>query len=381
MDFVYKTKQLCSGCTACQWICKKHAISMISDDKGFLYPAVDKNRCVNCGACQSVCQTYDDKSIKSHERIYYKAVTRDNDALLKSQSGGMFTVISDYILENGGIVYGAVFQGPDQVIHKRTETLSGRNEMRGSKYVQSDLQDVFAKIRKDLMSDRLVLFSGTPCQCDGLKRFLEKTKSDMCKLLIVDLICHGVPSPLLWKDYIKYKERKHKGKIDKIIFRDKTFGWFSHYESFWIKQRKYSSEEFKNLFNSNICLRNSCYNCLFSNLNRVGDITIGDAWKTKRTSINRETNSGQSMLIINTFKGVNVFNSIKEKIKYEQIKIEDYMQPQLLIPTHTNDNTEYFWNAYKRYGYGYINFIFGKSGRFNKVYKIIRRKIINIISK
>ena len=353
---------------------------MKSDEKGFLYPIIDEEKCIDCGACRTVCQTYCDMPKLTNGQAYYKAVIRDEDILLNSQSGGMFTAISDYVLENGGVVYGAVLQGADKVIHKRAQSPEERDMMRGSKYIQSDLCDTFVNIRDDLNNGSLVLFSGTPCQCDGLKNFLNKTKTDTTKLLVVDLICHGVPSPLLWKDYVKHQERKYGGKIDKIIFRDKSFGWASNYESFWIKGKKYSCEEFKNLYCSNVCLRESCYMCKYSCLNRVGDVSIGDAW-LKRGIHNHDILKGESLVIVNNAKGEKVFEMIKASINFQSVAISEYLQPQLITPPQSNDNAKQFWRVYRCFGYGYINFIFGKSGFINKVYKIIRRKIINIVSK
>lgn len=237
-----KNKADCCGCTACNAVCPHDAITMRPDAMGFLYPVVDKDKCIDCGLCEKVCAFNDhyDISLNLPEPLAYAARHKDMDEIMKSRSGAAFAAISDYVLENGGIVYGAGYAEHFRVVHKRAITKEQRDEFRGSKYVQSDLRGVFRQVKQDLKGGLQVLFSGTPCQTAGLNSFIgRKLRTN---LILVDIVCHGVPSPYLWRDYLAYIEKKHGDKIAWVNFRDKElFGWAAHRETFkfvnrgWVK--------------------------------------------------------------------------------------------------------------------------------------------------
>lgn len=223
----------CCGCTACASICGQNAITMVPDPLGFLYPKVDVSKCVNCGLCEKVCEFNNkyDKSLLLSTPIAYAARHKNIDEVMRSRSGAVFAALSDYILENGGVVYGAGYKDHFKVCHKRVTNKSERDELRGSKYVQSDISGVFKMVKKDLQQGVMVLFSGTPCQLAGLKSYLGiKLRKN---LYLVDIVCHGVPSPLIWKDYLSYLERKYGDTITRVDFRDKIkYGWAAHHETF-----------------------------------------------------------------------------------------------------------------------------------------------------
>ena len=226
----------CCGCTACASICAHDAITMEPDALGFLYPKVDELRCVECGLCEKVCQFNDqyDTSLNLPKPIAYAARHKDMDEVMKSRSGAAFVAISDYVLEQGGVVYGAGYTDHFRVVHKRAATKEERDEFRGSKYVQSDLTGVFQKVKTDLKNGLTVLFSGTPCQTSGLNSYVGKKLRN--KLILVDIVCHGVPGPYLWRDYLSYIENKQGDEIILVNFRDKgIFGWKAHKESFIFK--------------------------------------------------------------------------------------------------------------------------------------------------
>lgn len=223
----------CCGCSACASICGHDAITMQPDSLGFLYPVVDTAKCVNCGLCEKVCAFNDnyDTSQNFSEPIAYGARQKDINEIMKSRSGAVFAALSDYILENGGVIYGAGYTDHFRVVHKRATTKEERDELRGSKYVQSDMRDIFRSVKADLQSGKVVLFSGTPCQTSGLNSFISRKLRD--NLFLVDIVCHGVPSPYIWRDYIAYLEKKQGSKIVWVSFRDKEqFGWASHHETF-----------------------------------------------------------------------------------------------------------------------------------------------------
>ena len=223
----------CCGCTACASVCTHNAITMQPDAMGFLYPVVDAAKCVDCGLCEKVCAFNDhyDTSLNLPQPQAYAARHKDMAEVETSRSGAAFIAISDYILENGGVVYGAGYADHFRVVHKRATTKEERDEFKGSKYVQSDLRGVFRQVRQDLKDGLTVLFSGTPCQTSGLNSYVGKKLRE--RLVLVDIVCHGVPGPYIWRDYIAYLEKKQGAEICWVNFRDKQeFGWAAHKETF-----------------------------------------------------------------------------------------------------------------------------------------------------
>lgn len=226
----------CCGCTACASICAHEAITMKPDALGFLYPEAEKDKCVDCGLCDQVCAFHDhyDTSLNLPQPLAYAARHKDMAEVETSRSGAAFIAISDYILEQGGVVYGAGYADHFRVVHKRATTKEERNEFKGSKYVQSDMNTVFRQVKQDLRDGLTVLFSGTPCQTAGLHSYVGKRLRE--QLLLVDIVCHGVPSPYVWRDYLAYLEKKQGSPIVWVNFRDKQlFGWNSHRETFKFK--------------------------------------------------------------------------------------------------------------------------------------------------
>lgn len=230
---IIKDQADCCGCTACASVCNHDAITMEPDALGFLYPKVDESKCVECGLCEKVCAFNDnyDKSLNLPKPDAYAARHKDMDEVMKSRSGAAFVAISDYILEQGGVVYGAGYKDHFRVTHKRATTKEERDEFRGSKYVQSDLTGVFRMVKQDLKNGLTVLFSGTPCQTSGLNSYVGKKLRE--NLVLIDIVCHGVPSPYIWRDYIDYLEKKQSDIIKIVNFRDKEkYGWKAHHETF-----------------------------------------------------------------------------------------------------------------------------------------------------
>lgn len=223
----------CCGCTACASICTHNAITMQPDAMGFLYPVVDKSQCTDCGLCEKVCSFNDhyDIGFNLPQPDAYAARHKDMNEVESSRSGAAFIAISDWILKHGGAVYGAGYTDHFRVVHKRATTKEERDEFKGSKYVQSDLTGIFRQVKKDLKNGMIVLFSGTPCQTSGLNSYVGKNLRE--NLYLVDIVCHGVPGPYLWRDYLTYLEKKQGDKIYWVNFRDKQkFGWTAHHETF-----------------------------------------------------------------------------------------------------------------------------------------------------
>lgn len=351
-----KDKADCCGCTACASICPKDAISMEPDVLGFKYPKIDLNKCIDCGLCEKVCafnENYD-KSLNLDEPDIYAARHKDMHAIETSRSGAAFIAISDYVLENGGIVYGVGYKDHFVVTHKRATTKEERNEFKGSKYVQSDLDGIFRQVKNDLGDGKTVLFSGTPCQTAGLNSFVGKKLRE--KLILVDIVCHGVPSPYIWRDYLNYLEKKQGAKIIEVNFRDKQkFGWASHYESYKFPQNTIITTKFTYLFFSHLMSRESCGKCHYANTIRPSDITIGDFWGWEKTDpeFNKD-NKGCSLIFINTIKGRTIFNLIKQDLNIIPTQLSNSLQPNLQHPSTTNPKRILFEQNYKKKGFEYI---------------------------
>lgn len=369
-------KKDCCGCTACASICPKSAITMIPDALGFLYPKVDSSMCVNCGLCDNICAFNDnyEKFSDFTNPIPYGVRHRDRETLMNSQSGGAFTALSDVILDRGGIVYGAGWSDDFAVIHKRADTKEQRNALRGSKYVQSDIRGIFPQVKQDLKGGREVLFSGTPCQVAGLKSFLGKKKTE--KLITVDIICHGVPSPSVFRNYLQYLTKKYgKGnKLTKIVFRDKErFGHQMYGESYYWSNRCHTDIDYSYMFGKDLMLRHSCANCHFCNLYRCGDVTIGDLWGWEKidNSLNSD-DRGISLVLVNSMIGQNLFNTSSINLDVVELKLIDCMQSHLICPSKLNANREAFEKMYVEQGFEAVYVMFGKPNILYLIKRLIR---------
>lgn len=372
---VYPSKDECCGCTACVNICSKSAIQMEADEEGFLYPKINNTLCVNCNACVRICAFQHEVKPESSGNPKAFAVRHRNTAELKlSRSGGMFVAISDYILDNSGVVYGAGFSDHFRVVHKRATTKLGRDEFRGSKYVQSEMGDCFQQVKLDLKAGKQVLFSSTPCHTAGLKAYLGT--QDLSNLYICDIVCHGVPSPKIWDDYLGFIEAKFMGAIEKVNFRDKDLGWDSHYESFQVagRKRKLIRRTYTELFYRHIMLRPSCENCKYTNLQRPSDITLADYWGWEKNcpDLNID-NAGISLVLVNSEKGRDLFDQIKQCLLYQEVKVQESMQPNMEAPTEFSNDRELFWAAYHKYGFHYIAKKYADLGAKRKIVDLLKR--------
>ena len=325
--------------------------------EGFKYPIVDETRCIQCGICIKVCPWRKEKYQRPincfTEPIVYAAKCKDKNIRLNSTSGGIFTVLSDYILQLQGGICGAVYNTSTQKVeHTITFTTEGRNKMRGSKYVQSELSNTFQDIKTLLEQDKWLLFTGTPCQTAGLLSFLKK---DYPKLVIVDILCHSVPSPLILHEILK------KYAPTNISFRDKSLGWRKSY-SFQIKENNkiIHNNTFLNLFFKGLINRPSCYNCIFTNTYRASDLTIGDYWNIKAIDSKFEDPLGVSCILINSPKGKYIFEQIQNKI--ENIRTDLKPALQACLQQHTTEPVQKrrkFWTDYQEKGFDYCNKNYG----------------------
>ena len=312
---------LCSGCHACFNACPKSCISMLEDGEGFLYPTVDSEKCVLCGACVSVCPVIN--PIKTDRRlddvIAYGAYNKDEKIREKSSSGGIFTLLAEKIINEGGVVYGAAFNSDFSVSHQMAQDIDELAKFRGSKYVQSTVGTTYADAKKQLEQGRKVLFTGTPCQIGGLYAYLKK---DYDNLYTQDIICHGVPSPKAWQSYLE--QRKKNADADTLssaCFKDKSTGWKTYsialeFDGDKRYAQRASSDPMMRAFIANLCLRPSCHSCAFKTKVRQSDITLADYWGADKIIPKWDDDKGLSLVIVNSNKGKKLFDAIKNGIEY-----------------------------------------------------------------
>ena len=371
---------LCYGCSACYSSCPVRAISMVKNDKGYFIPEIDEDNCIDCGLCRRKCPRLNVFTIKNESEIY--AVKNKNDAIRsESQSGGAFWAVCEYIFSNNGIVYGcAMDSGSHTAVHVRAATLEEAKAFHGSKYIQSNLveEDIFRSVRKDLDNNILVLFAGTPCQVAGLKSFIGKHDEN---LLTIDLVCFGVSSPLIWQGYINQLESIYKGKCIDAKFRNKKFGWQSHFSTVAIRKSNgrtvvIKDTSFKNIFLGRYASRDSCFDCQFRSINRVGDFTMGDCWGIEKTRYKDfADDKGVSLLIINNQKAKFIANQIWSDFESRRLTSEEVLQPALISAGSIPRGREKFWDEYCRAG---ISSILLKYGSWKYRMNYIFRKALRL---
>ena len=378
-----KTSQECCGCTACVVSCPFGAIKMIPDELGFKYPLIDNDLCTNCGKCFKDCQFTTSYKIFNNfkEPLVYAARFKDEEKLSQSQSGGAFSAIAETILAQGGIVYGVSYSKNFKISHCKITNINVLNSIKGSKYVQSNLDGIFIDVINELKNDKLVLFSGVPCQIENLRKQTERIKTG--KLITIDILCHGVGAPKIWEDYLYYLEMKHSSPLQKVNMRDKLLGWKGGIETYTFNdKKKIITESYLYLYFSHFIQRESCYNCPYTNLKRVGDISLGDFWHWEKT-MHKEfrDNKGISLVFINSSIGKALFNEASKLLDIISSNTKECMQNVLKHSIQPNIKRKNFLKDYKKHGFKYVAHKYGDLGYIYKFKIFITKKLSTIKQK
>lgn len=382
-----KHKRDCCGCGTCAQICPKQCITMCADNEGFLYPHVDTNSCIDCGLCQRVCPVINPGEPQTPMAVY-ATKNRNEEIRIQSSSGGVFTPIAQRVIEEGGVVFGAMFDDRWRVVHNHTQSIEGLAPLRGSKYVQSIIGDSYKLAKGYLEDNRKVLFTGTPCQIMGLRRFLRKEYDN---LLTMEVACHGVPSPRIWQDYLESQCHQAgatvEGTMPQIVgisFRDKSESW--HRYSFRIcfaqegnidkvvcRSTPFYQDTFMSGFLKDLYLRPSCHHCAAKQGKSGADIIIADYWGVERIHSEIDDDKGVGLVIINTPKGMEYYSSVSTSL--DHIK-SDYSQAVVYNPCIIKSVAEpelraLFWREYDKRGIMAIERILKK--RPSPIAKLIKR--------
>lgn len=377
--FINKTD--CCGCAACAHICPKKCIKMKADDEGFLYPDIDMAQCIDCGLCQKTCPVLKAKVEAQNDKPLnvYAAYNKDEDIRKKSSSGGMFIPLAKYVLDRDGIVFGVKFSDDMRyVYHNSAETLQDALMFCGSKYFQSDVKDTYQEVKTHLAEGRLVLYTGTPCQIEGLLAFLNKKYDN---LICMDFICHGVPSAKVWQKYVEYTE-KNNMKLALMSFREKGDSWGKKYCKITYSDGReviepLNQNTYGSAFSSDVCLRNSCYKCNFRKAMHISDITVGDFWGIDEAAPEMNDNKGISVVMLNSEKGKLVFDKIKDGLKLKEVSFEAAEKRNTIIrqPKYHKYRTR-FYSGLDSDDFGKL---VKKNAERNKPYSFVKKCVKKIL--
>lgn len=374
----------CMGCSLCANLCPVNSIQMKNNAEGFFEAKINNEVCLDCKICENNCILTGETEKKEFEQKYFVYSNNNKKEKELSTSGGAFYKLAQYIINDGGYVFGAVLNSDMTVKHICSDSEVGISAMRGSKYVQSDISTCFDTIKKLLDSSKTVMFSGTPCQCDAINQYLCYHNCDTSKLILCDIVCHGVVSPMVFKDYIKFCETISGKKIVDHKFRIKINGWHNHTEENVFSDgtadnKSAESQLYKKVFHSHMAQRKSCHQCKYADINRVGDLTLADCWGIEKFRPEIDDNTGLSLLLVNSEKGEKLLSCLSGSFLM-QLNRNEIMQPQLKGPAKISLYRNEFWKCYKKNGFKIVVqrfFGYGKKGkiylRIFKINKMVKR--------
>lgn len=348
-----QNKNQCCGCMTCSHICPKSAITMEQDEQGFAYPSVDKNKCIDCGLCHKVCPMEENYVGQDAVPDIYALCNKNQETLTESSSGGMFSILARWVIGQGGVIYGVAFDESFSVRHMRADSMEDAARFRSSKYVESDLTEVYAHILEDLKAGLTVLLTGTPCQISAVQKFLLQKRADCTNLYTCDNICHGVPSRKIWTDYLNILQDKYMDSNDSITYinmRSKKSGWKERAMEVRLKSGDLDEVtkdfSFNKIFSSLYANRPSCFNCKYTSYKRPSDFTLGDFWNEKSAGITFDVSNGVSEVLVNTEKGRKLFQLIKDQANCQPVSKKAAWQPHLEYAAKAPKNQAQFWEEY-----------------------------------
>lgn len=351
-----KLSNNCCGCGMCASICPQNAIKMEQDAEGFFRPRIDTEKCINCGKCTQNC-AYKTFVPATTIGIFYAAKNKDASIIEKSSSGGIFNPLASVVIENAGVVYGVSYNWEECTVeHIRIDSIPQIQKCMGSKYVQSTHIDYDA-VKHDLNDGRVVLFTGCPCQVDACIRFLKINKVDTRNLVTVDIVCHGVPSPSIWKDFVSVLENKYHARLTDFSFRYKsdTCKWGTVNTCAFFGDNRVTNSLLTNsyikLYFERLMMRDDCTRCPYTKLNRVADITLADCWGIENAFPQFNSSNGVSLVIFNTEKSKEYKKLLCEQVEFIEIDYTKLNQPHLYKPATHNPNRNEFWSLYRSSGY------------------------------
>lgn len=363
-------KSNCCGCHSCFNACPCDAITMREDSEGFLYPHVDQEKCIDCRLCENVCPELSPQEISDVDTKVYACYRSDIKKRLQSQSGGIFALLAEYTLDHDGVVFGAAFDDTWTLIHRSVDNQKDLLNLLGSKYVQSKIGYAYCCAEDYLKQGNRVLFSGTPCQIQGLKKYLQEPYEN---LITVDLICHGVPSPKVWKKYLN--EFSRGDRLIDFVQKDKKKKNASVY-TFQNKGElvsEYDKNPYIKGFNQNLYLRPSCHECSFKGVERCSDLTLGDFWGLENYHPEFVDAYGISAVIIHTPKGKKAFEGIKQDCVYIECDTEMLIpgNPCLITSSPLTDKRKAFFDNWNNKGIITTIQLLTKTTIFHKIHKLI----------
>lgn len=370
-------KEKCCGCAACLNICPTGAITWTQNKEGFGEPVIDSKKCVDCGLCRKVCP-YEQSTVgKDAVPQIYAAVHKNPEVVKNSSSGGVFTALSDWILSQGGVVYGVVYGQDHEISYCRCEDRQHRDQMRGSKYVQCNADSIYSQVEQDLKDNRYVMFTGTPCQNYGLKRCMEMKKVETKRLYTCENICHGGSSPLVWKTYLKYIRKKVlKGKkIVSFSMRSKKTAWQKQFLDCITEHGDESkvlnhTASWNKLYSTTYPTRQSCFQCPFTSYLRLSDITTADYWNIENAKTGIDYSQGVSLVLVNTPKGKDWFEQCGKDLVVRPSTKKACWQIHLEKPTVYTEKRKQFWKEFAQNPEHTVQ-KYAKGSFFNKFTRII----------
>lgn len=366
----------CTICQACINICPKGCIKLDILKEEFHYPIIDNKICIKCGRCEKVCPVLNPLELEIYHKKIYASKNLDESIRLKSTSGGVFTALAENVVNNEGIVYGAAFDNKFHVKHTSVVDINSLNMLRGSKYVQSDMGNVYNEIKEKLELDKVVLFSGCSCQVAGLKKFLIKNYEN---LYTVDFICHGISSQNTFNQYLKLLEIKYNAKVIKFFFREKSKGWHTssvkvEFENGKCYTKPITEDMYMRGFLENIYLKPACHHCEFRNFKSGSDIILGDFWGAEVEEKEIDDNKGISIVIANSSKGNQLLYKIADKIFLKEVGIDNIIpyNQSLFYSSQQSPNKEKFLKMVNENGYAKVFETFCKEKYTLKCKRVVR---------